>query len=138
MVKNRNRLSESEARRYIALARRWDCICIVCGRPLQHLACVTKEHIIPKSLGGKDGENIAPSHWNCNSFRGTMSLLDAQRAVERQLRRLGPCDAQEWLSRNVPGRNVPEWALLPIMHASWYVNTCKPILSGDANATRVP
>lgn len=133
MVKRFPHLGENDARRYLELVVRWDHMCIVCGRSFQNLACVTREHIIPKSLGGRSGENIAPSHWNCNAFRGTMSLLDAQRAIERQLRRLGPRNAQEWLSTAVPGRTVPEWAHMPILDATWFLLASAPILSADAN-----
>lgn len=125
-------LTEGDGRRYVDLVARWDHMCIICGRSFQNIACVSREHIIPKSFGGKGSENIAPSHWSCNSFRGTMSLLDAQRAVERQLRRLGPHNAQEWLSRPVPGRMVFEWARMPILDATWFLLTGEPILSAYA------
>lgn len=113
-----------DARRYINLLRRWDHVCIICGRSFANLACVTREHLVPKSMGGKDDwNNVAPSHWNCNKHRGTLSLLDAQHMIELKLKRMGPRSAEEWLSTIVPGRDVPTWAFLPIEDAGWFAIT---------------
>lgn len=39
----------------------------------------TRDHLIPKSLGGGNGENLRPAHRFCNSLRGSGSIDDGFR-----------------------------------------------------------
>lgn len=107
-------MDESDLRKRLHLIRTWGNQCIVCGEEFAHLACVSFEHIVPKSKGGGHGDNIAPSHYNCNSLRGTKSLIEADIMVRFKRRRLGEKQFRMWLSRPVPSRLVPPMALIDI------------------------
>lgn len=49
-------------------------IFFVCNQRIQDYADCSLEHVVPKSLGGKDDEfNFAVSHRNCNQFRKNTS-----------------------------------------------------------------
>jgi len=119
MAKRRMVMKDHDARRKLSIAERYNYTCIVCGRPFDNVACITIEHIVPKSMGGKGGDNLAASHYNCNRLRGTMSLLDAAMTVEKKLRRLGTM-AHDWLNKQPPNRDVPAAALLPPVDAWWF------------------
>lgn len=110
----------SSFKRNMKLVRQWGYQCIVCGRPFDHVACVTVEHIIPRSLKGNNKTNTAPSHWRCNQLKGNMPLMVAARAVDDMERRLGPKQFQTWISARVPGREVPWYALIPILDVEWF------------------
>lgn len=100
------------------MLERWDFTCIVCGHGFANLACVSKEHVIPKSkafhalaIGIYNGENKAPSHYNCNKLRGTRSFIVAAREIEELERQLSPSHFFEWLNKRIPNRTVPMEAL---------------------------
>lgn len=114
-------MSVKNAKLYLRLVHRWGGVCIICGEPFTHLACVTKEHVRPYSMGGtKSMHNIAPSHYSCNTSRGTKSLLEASKMIRKKLARIPPAHVNAWLNKNVPGRIVPECALVPINDAGWF------------------
>ena len=114
-------MTKTSFRRNMKLIRQWGYQCIVCGRPFAHVACVTVEHIIPRSIYGKNNKtNVAPSHWRCNQLKGNMPLLVAAKAVESMEHRLGPHQFEAWLNAKVPSREVPWYALIPIVDAEWF------------------
>lgn len=53
-----------------ALHKEQDGLCAICFEPVRIREC-TLDHILPKSLGGKDKRsNLRVAHQNCNSQRG--------------------------------------------------------------------
>lgn len=116
------------------LLKQWDYLCVVCGRPFANLACVTVEHLTPRSLGGKGSvrqaidegkthSNLGPSHYRCNNRRGSRSLIRAADSIEREFthlaRRVGETSALQWLNKVSPcspySRDpiVPQTARMP-------------------------
>lgn len=98
-------------------------ICIVCGRVFANLACITKEHVVPKSMTRESkaaqanyipDENVAPSHYQCNNLRGTMSFMQAARLVDHIETKMSPGKFHVWLNKQVPNRIVPAVALQPL------------------------
>ena len=103
------------------LVKKWGYLCIVCGRPFANLACVTNEHIIPKSIIGNKNKhsNMAPSHWRCNASKGDQSLVDAAKLIDKKEKQLGK-NFKKWLNARVPNRHVPWYALITIVDAEWF------------------
>jgi len=86
------------------LLKRWDGLCVICGEPFVSLESVTKEHIIPASLGGLDSScNIAASHYNCNKLRGSRSLLLVAKVIEKKKEKMGK-SFLSWVNKGVPNR----------------------------------
>lgn len=57
-------------RQWRDLKRHWGNKCACCGMP-EHLVPLTKDHIIPVALGGKDTiDNLQPLCQSCNSTKG--------------------------------------------------------------------
>lgn len=55
------------------LYKRDKAICHICGERVQRLSDATRDHIVPKALGGKTGRgstNIALAHRWCNKRKG--------------------------------------------------------------------
>jgi len=115
----------------VRMLERWGHQCIVCGLEFANLACVSKEHVIPKSklhqiLGFPKNspllhqaiqelrDNKAPSHYQCNQLRGTRSLIEACREVERMKTKMSPQTFVDWLNKKIPNRKVPPAALEPL------------------------
>ncbi len=100
------------------LLHKWDYVCIVCGREFANVACITKEHIIPKSLcenGGRNAKgNLAPSHYSCNQLRGTRSILVVSKEIDKMASVMPHKTFYAWLNKKIPGREVPLSALQPI------------------------
>lgn len=97
------------------LLGRWDYLCIVCGREFANIACVTKEHIIPRCA--KDNtvtDNLAPSHHQCNKLRGSGSILHAAKLIEDKAASMRRDRFVRWLNAPVPNRVVPQDALKPL------------------------
>lgn len=107
-------MDEKDVKRRLHLVIEWGFCCIVCGEEFANLACVTYEHTTPKSMGGKQGENLAPSHYNCNKYRGAKSLVEADISIKFKRRLMGEAAFRVWLARPVPTRIVPPIALLDI------------------------
>ena len=97
------------------LLRRWGYACVVCGREFANLACVTREHIIPRSktAGCRLQNIIAPSHYRCNLFRGNSSIIHAAKLIDKLERSMKPDAFHAWLNCLVPNRIVPQVALAP-------------------------
>lgn len=100
------------------LLARWDFLCVVCGRGFMNIACVTKEHVIPRSVHGsrhpKVEENIAPSHHQCNKMRGVGSIIETAKLIDEKSKKMRPKEFTRWLNVPVPHRIVPKSATLPI------------------------
>jgi len=97
------------------LISNWDFMCIICGRPFANLACVTKEHIIPKSVAPRGmTDNLAPSHYRCNELRKTSSILTTARKIDTKASMMSQHHFEEWLNAPVPNRVVPPLALHPL------------------------
>jgi len=86
----------------LELVEAWDNNCIICGEPFVNLDCVTREHIIPKSLGGKIKNNLAPSHYSCNKARGNKSLLKCKALINLRRRSMTPEQFVKWLNKPEP------------------------------------
>lgn len=86
-------------------------LCLICGRRFHNLACVSKEHIIPRSLAAKDTTgNIAPSHYRCNSIRGRDSIISTAKLVDAAEKTMHPVEFHLWLNVPIPCRVLPtEW-----------------------------
>ena len=112
------------------LLEKWGHRCIVCGHEFMNLACVSKEHVIPRSKVHQAfnipksptkrwpesvhralADNKAPSHYQCNKLRRDRSLIEAYREVEQMKQKMKPRAFLEWLNRLIPNRVVPPWAL---------------------------
>lgn len=109
-----------DARFKLNLAAEWNDTCIVCGRAFDSLACVTIEHIIPKSKGGTGRWNKAPSHHNCNKLKGVLPLTVAARLVEERLAKMSESCQRQWLNKAVPNRIVPPEAMYDLTDARWF------------------
>ena len=107
-------MDEKDVRRRLQLILDWGNCCVVCGEPFANLACVTLEHTIPKSMGGKQGDNLAPSHFNCNKHRGNKSLIESDISLRFKRRLMGEASFKTWISRPVPSRIVPPLAMLDL------------------------
>ena len=96
------------------LVNHWE-LCVICGHEFANLACVTKEHIVPKCRlkPNKHNEsgNIAASHYTCNNLRRANSIIAAAKEVERRRRTMKHKDFLRWLNKVVPARIVPAEAL---------------------------
>jgi hypothetical protein len=105
-------MSATTLRAFRRLVERWGNQCIVCGHSFKNLACVTREHLVPQSMGGsrRAVDNVGPSHYHCNQHRGTLSLVDANRMLLGRRRSMGDRSFFEWLNAPVPGRSVPKEA----------------------------
>ena len=113
-------MTKTSFRRNVKLVRQWGYLCIVCGRPFANIACVTVEHIIPRSIRGNNKTNTAPSHHQCNQLKGCSSLMRAAKAVDAMEAKMNPRQFPYWLNARVPARAVPWYALIPIVDAEWF------------------
>jgi 5-methylcytosine-specific restriction endonuclease McrA len=107
-------MDESDLRKRLHLIKEWNRTCIICGEEFAHLACVTREHIVPRSKGGKQADNIAPSHYNCNNIRADKSLIEADQIVRWTRRRMGEAAFKKWIARPQPSCLVPPMAMMDI------------------------
>jgi|SRR5579885_367571 len=82
-------MKEDDAWKRLRLLAMWDWHCVLCGEEFRDLHSVTIEHLVPKSVAVGLHDNKAPSHYNCNQFRGDMSLLDAAYTLARKRRVMG-------------------------------------------------
>lgn len=48
--------------------------CVLCGRYIEDDEELTREHIVPKSRGGKGAKNIQPAHSVCNEEKGDRTI----------------------------------------------------------------
>lgn len=91
-------------RRMVKILQQWDFLCVICGEPFISANSITREHLIPISEGGTNNQNnLAPSHHRCNSIRGTNSLIETDKLINKQRIELGN-DFIHWLNRSVPNR----------------------------------
>ena len=57
--------------------------CWLCDRELS-IAEFTKDHVIPKSLGGRgEIDNLMPAHQYCNSVKGSTIVRDSEEFLKR-------------------------------------------------------
>lgn len=102
-------MSSSDVKVALTLLSRWDGLCVVCGEPFRSILAVTRDHLVPRSRGGKGRslhDNIAPCHFRCNQVKGHGSLLVAARRVAQRKLELGPVHFLQWLNSRVPGRRL--------------------------------
>lgn len=89
--------------------------CIICGQGFETLSCVTFEHITPVAMGGSMAwRNIAPSHYTCNTRRGTRSIIEAARKSEVFRARLGEKAFNAWCSKPIPNCDMPAIARIDL------------------------
>lgn len=56
--------------------------CCYCNRKLNKMHKKTKEHIVPKSLGGTDNKlNIIYACFDCNNMRANLSFYDFRNKI---------------------------------------------------------
>lgn len=107
------------------IASRWDFICVICGHEFVNVACITKEHIVPKSMlnafsmmnsfkQSKENSNYAPTHYRCNQLRGVKSIFDTGKFIEQKRLMMRHDEFVAWLNVPVPNRIVPDSAHLPL------------------------
>lgn len=92
------------------LARRWEYCCVICGRKIETYDSFSVEHLIPRSKADLFEqeilkENVAPSHYNCNAMRGTMSILEANKKINKYLDSLKEHEVKDWLNRSNAGKH---------------------------------
>lgn len=97
--------------KYSRLMAAWDNKCVICGGRFHNPLSLTKEHLIPRTvmlnvLGQIDTsrENIAPSHYACNQFKGSLSLVTAMVLVDILRERMGHEEFVAWANAPVPNR----------------------------------
>ena len=114
-IKSMTVMKNEDVKLRLRLITNWDFMCVICGRPFANLACVTKEHIIPKSIAQKGMQNnLAPSHYRCNQLRKTFSILSTARKVDAKESTMNSRQFAEWLNAPVPNRIVPQTALMSL------------------------
>lgn len=101
-------MKQRDVDRRLRLLRNWDWLCVLCGHPFDSLESVSVEHLMPKSKVKNQHHNHAPSHYNCNRFRGDVSLLDACYIIARKRRVIGPRAFHAWINVKVPHRVIPD------------------------------
>lgn len=118
----------------LRMVRRRGFNCVICGREFDNIACVTYEHVVPKSRAKFMKNNVALSHYSCNRLRGTDGLGEAWRRVEELHDQIGDEAFEQWLAKLPPNRDVPDIALLPIAHIMFLFGRkhCRG-LTGPAN-----
>ena len=94
----------------------WNFTCVICGTEFTTLACITDEHLIPRSFIKNFNKqhlrrpsfkkNIAPTHHRCNSERGSRSLIEATKLIDAKRETMNPKDFIAWLNRRIPGRKI--------------------------------
>lgn len=132
--KNRMKFHDIVAR--LSMLDRCGYRCIICGERFESLECVTYEHVVPKSRSKGMLNNRAPSHYNCNQFRGVRGLGDAWRAIEEMRELMGEANFRSWLNKKVPDRNVPDYATQPPEFVRCLFGRRCGELKGPANDTR--
>lgn len=102
-----------DAKKRLKLLWQWDFQCALCGHGFRDISSVTVEHLAPRSLGGarRFHENQAPSHHNCNQFRGNDSLIVTMKKIARKRRVLGPAQFEDWINAKVPNRDIPPFLM---------------------------
>jgi hypothetical protein len=86
------------------LMRKWECICVLCGEGFENIDSVTREHLVPQSMGGtNNAENLAVSHFVCNQLRGNLSLVEAAILIGLRKQELGN-KFNRYINRGVPHR----------------------------------
>lgn len=103
-----NVMKDSDVRARHNLLSDWGFLCVICGRRFTNIACVTKEHIIPRSKAPKGLQgNIAPSHYQCNKLRETSSIILFAKIIDQIELNMNPKEFIAWLNKPVPSRIVP-------------------------------
>jgi hypothetical protein len=65
---------------------------------------ITKEHLVPRSKGGRGYGNLAPSHFSCNQVRENLPLIAAIRKIEQRRKMMGEEQFRRWINKSVPNR----------------------------------
>lgn len=69
MVRFRDLRHQRPVRNLRPFSKRPRC-CLWCGRPFSRTLRPTREHLLPRSLGGGGGQNLAAACSPCNQARG--------------------------------------------------------------------
>lgn len=64
--------------------------CFLCGTKVENKD-LTREHVQPKSKGGKGADNIQPAHYDCNQEKGSMTLIEYCEKINRD-----KLEARDW------------------------------------------
>lgn len=117
-------MTKKSAMRNLRLLRRWGYLCVICGRPFTNLACVTVEHVTPRSINGnrRKADNLAPSHWRCNMLRRVGSIIQAANKIDQIEHQRADADSfLGWLNKPVPRKNgSPQYCDMPLVDAEWF------------------
>ncbi len=117
-------MTKKGARKAIALLRKWDYLCVICGLPFANLACVTVEHLIPRSMpdASKCHDNTAPSHYRCNQLRQTESVIQTAALINAIASSMPAKNFVQWLNKIVPREGGTPWyCTTNIVDAEWFV-----------------
>lgn len=57
---------------WMAIIQKYRSCCVYCGAEF-HWMTLTKDHLLPRSRGGKHGNNIAPACKPCNASKGNLT-----------------------------------------------------------------
>ena len=110
-------MNEYDATSLIWLAEQWSCICYLCGTPFNKVAAITREHLKAKHHGGHNTiDNLAPAHYSCNNLKSCNSILSTVKIID-EMKERKHFHFSDWVNRKVPGRIVPDYALLPVKEA---------------------
>jgi hypothetical protein len=88
-------------RRKWKLLINWDFACVICGDEFAGMSCVSREHLVPRAMGGKASNNLAPSHTRCNSYRGSRSLMEAAKMIDAKRLAMTPEGFFAWVNTPV-------------------------------------
>lgn len=123
-------MTHKSARRSVKMLRNWGYLCAVCGHPFANLACVTVEHLVPRSMTNevetiqkpRKSDNLAPSHFRCNMLRRVSSIIAAANKINQIERQRNNRESfLSWLNRPVPRKGISPWyCYVPIVDAEWF------------------
>ena len=106
-----NMIEKDKFKSYRSLLQIWEHKCVLCGEGFDDLESVTREHLIPKSIMLKvlhrkntTEANSAPSHFNCNQLRATLSLVETMKILNERKERMGLEQFTRWANKKVPNR----------------------------------
>jgi len=76
---------------------------VLCGEPFLVPESITKEHLIPRAFASRLHDNVAPSHYSCNNFRGVRSVVDTMILLEKKKTKMGEQRFKNWIGKKARG-----------------------------------
>ena len=105
-------------------------ICTYCSTKLTNKQ-VTKDHIIPRSKGGRGALNLTASCSDCNQAKAELSLLDFlfYRPQDSKAARKFSTKKKRKKARRNPIQQEPFNSLRPSLYEMYKANPCSMVLS---------